>query len=420
MKTTTFKTNFLLGLIVSLLVFQVGCGDDEEVNDATSLIPVILSVSPTSGSPGDPVTITGTDLNGATTVNFGTITTSIITNTATEISTTVPEGASTGKVSVTTPGGTAVSAEDFEVIIVGAATVTSVSRISAQAGENITVTGTEMATVSSATIGGVEATVVEATETAVELTVGDSPLGLSTITLVNDGGSVTTSTDVLTFYVIEILPEFNETFDGEEVRFSSGGDAEITAFGISNVITGATRLPAAIQGNFYHIEGISDLDDSGSYTGQIGHSTQDAGYFADFFTVGSDVADYYYNVNVNFGALPTDYDDVMAGFRLRFDEGYDADGDGSTSDEYLEFRPTPSGLTDLGYAADENGWYALSISFDQFIESGPRDGAGSWAVYSADQMTRFALASRREHAGEYSLSFDNLFITKGGPYSFPE
>jgi len=160
MKTTTIKTNFLLGLIVSLLIFQVGCGDDEESNEATALIPVILSISPTNGAPRDPVTITGTDLNDATAVNFGSITSVIITNTATEITTTVPEDASTGKISVITPGGTAVSVDDFEVVIVGAATVASVSRISAQSGENITITGTEMSTVSSATIGGVEATVV--------------------------------------------------------------------------------------------------------------------------------------------------------------------------------------------------------------------------------------------------------------------
>ncbi|MGB3465989.1 MAG: hypothetical protein WBA74_11995, partial [Cyclobacteriaceae bacterium] len=191
-------------------------------------------------------------------------------------------------------------------------------------------------------------------------------------------------------------------------------------FGISNVIPSATLKPTEIQGNFYHLEGLSDTNDSGSYTGQVGHRQQDAGFFADFFEPGSDVVEYYYNVNINFGSLPTDYDDELAGFRLRFDEGYDADMDGSTSDEYLEFRPTPSGLTDLGYTADENGWYSLTISFDKFISSGPRDNAGSWDVYDVDQMTRFAIASRREYDGEYSLSFDNLFITRGGPYSFPE
>ncbi len=405
-------------LAIISLGFLSACDEDEGTTEP--LIPVILSISPESGEPGDQVTISGTDLANATRVTFGSVEANITSNTNSEIVTTVPEGASTGKVSVVTSGGTAVSTADFEVIIIGAATVTSVSRISAQAGENITLSGTEMTTVSSVSIGGVEATVVSATDTEVEITVGESPLGLSTFTVVNEGGSVTTSTEALTFYVIEVLPDFYDTFDRDTLVFSTGGDAEISAFGLSNAVQDATMLPAPFQGNFYHIEGQSDLDDSGSYTGQVGHRTQDVGFFADFFEPGSDITEYYYNVNLNFGTLPTDYDDVLAGLRLRFDEGYDADNDGSTSDEYLEFYPTPSKLSDLGYEMDENGWYALSINFDQFVESGPRDNAGSWAVYSVDQMTRYALASRREHAGPYSLSMDNIFITRGGPYSFPE
>ncbi|MEL7146476.1 MAG: IPT/TIG domain-containing protein [Bacteroidota bacterium] len=414
------KIRNILTLMLAVLVLATisSCGDDDQ--PSASRIPVILSVSPDSGSPGDQVTITGTDLGDATSVTFGNTEAMISSNTDTEIVTSVPEGASTGRVNVTTAGGTASSQSDFSVIIVGAPTVSSLSRISAQAGENIMISGTEMSTVSSVTVGGVAATVVGTTDTSVEITLGDSPLGLSTITLTNDGGEVTTSLDAVTFYVIEILPDFNDTFDGDTVYFSTGGDAEITAFGISNSIAGATRMPQAISGNFYHIEGESDLNDSGTYTGQVGHRTQDAGFFNTFFEPQSDVAEYYFNVNVNFGELPADYDDVMAGFRLRFDEGYDADMDGSTSDEYLSYRPTPSDLADMGFEKDENGWYQLSITFDKFIEGGARSNAGSWNVYDIDQMTRFAVASRRNYEGPYALSFDNLFITRGGPYSFPQ
>ncbi len=401
-----------------LLSLTMSCNEKDDDGDV--LIPVITSVSPESGEPGDAVTITGTDLSEATAVMFGTVEATITANTATEIMTSVPEGATTGKVSVTTAGGTAVSTADFQVIIIGAAGVESVSRISAQAGENVTLTGTEMSTVSAVSIGGVDATIVSTTESTVEITVGESPLGRSTFTVVNEGGSTTTSEEVIEFYVIEVLPDFNDDFDGEEYVFSSGGDAEITAWGVSNIIEGASRMPVAVNGNFYHVEGVSDLDDSGSYTGQVGHSQQDAGYFSDFFEQGSDVAEYYFNINMNFGTIPTDYDDVLAGLRLRFDEGYDADADGSNTDEYLEFRPTPSLLSDMGYEANADGWYQLSVSFDDMVESGPSGGAGSWDVYDVSTMTRFAIASRREHAGEYSLSLDNIFLTRGGPYSFPE
>ncbi|MFT5642242.1 MAG: hypothetical protein ACI9A7_002351 [Cyclobacteriaceae bacterium] len=86
---------------------------------------------------------------------------------------------------------------------------------------------------------------------------------MSTFTIENGVGSVTTSTDPLTFYVIKVLPDFNDTFDGDASYFSTGGDAEITAFEVSNVIIGATRMPAPFQSNLFHLEGESDLNDSG-------------------------------------------------------------------------------------------------------------------------------------------------------------
>ncbi|MGB3465814.1 MAG: IPT/TIG domain-containing protein, partial [Cyclobacteriaceae bacterium] len=148
-------TSVPLVLILCSFTLLFSCGDDDEPGLA---IPVILSVSQSSGSPGDVVTITGTDLAEATSVSFNGTAATITSNSDTEIVTTVPENATTGLISVVTEGGTAVSGSDFEVIIVGAATVTSVSRISAQQGENITLTGTDMSTVSQVTIGGEEAT----------------------------------------------------------------------------------------------------------------------------------------------------------------------------------------------------------------------------------------------------------------------
>jgi len=409
----------LVGLMALSTIMISSCGEEE----TEILIPVITGFSPISAEPGEDVTIAGTDLANATSVLFGTENAVIVSNTATQITATVPQNANTGKITVVTAGGTAVSQNDFEVIRVGAPLVNSVSRISALVGENVTISGTEMATVSSVQIGGVDATIVGTpTDDAVEVTVGDSPLGLSTITVTNEGGSTTTTTDAVEFYVIEIFEAFNDTFDGEDTQFSSGGDAEINAWGLNNDFETVpadytpAMVPNPVDGMFYHIEGVSDLDDSGTYTGQIGHSQQDPGTFADFFTPQSDIENYYYNIQVNWSGIPADYDDVLAGLRLRFRGGnYDTDGDGSFTDELMEYRPTPSKLADAGYQPDENGWYSLSIRFDDFLDSGI-----AWSEYDIDQMTDFAIASRRDHAGEYSMSVDNIFITKGGPLSFPE
>jgi len=77
--------------------------------------PTITAVSPTSGQVGTSVTLTGTNFTGATSVKFnGAAATFSITD-ASHISTSVPGGATTGAISVVTPGGTATSSGSFTV-----------------------------------------------------------------------------------------------------------------------------------------------------------------------------------------------------------------------------------------------------------------------------------------------------------------
>jgi Ca2+-binding RTX toxin-like protein len=78
--------------------------------------PTITSFDPTSGPVGTSVTITGTDLSGATSVTFNGVAATITSNTATEIVTTVPADATTGPIAVTTTGGTA-TGETFTVLV---------------------------------------------------------------------------------------------------------------------------------------------------------------------------------------------------------------------------------------------------------------------------------------------------------------
>ena len=67
--------------------------------------PVITSISPTSGPVGALVTIEGNNLAGAS-ASFNGVPTAISSDSATQLSTSVPQGATTGSVSVTTPSGT--------------------------------------------------------------------------------------------------------------------------------------------------------------------------------------------------------------------------------------------------------------------------------------------------------------------------
>jgi uncharacterized repeat protein (TIGR03803 family) len=74
-----------------------------------------VSFSPPSGPVGTPVTITGTGLAQATKVTFNGKSASFTPTSDTQISTSVPTGATTGKIKVTTPGGSATSATSFTV-----------------------------------------------------------------------------------------------------------------------------------------------------------------------------------------------------------------------------------------------------------------------------------------------------------------
>jgi uncharacterized repeat protein (TIGR03803 family) len=78
--------------------------------------PVILSFTPPNGPVGTSVVITGNSFTGATKVTFGGIAATAFTvNSYTQITATVPAGAVTGKIQVTTAGGTATSSGVFTV-----------------------------------------------------------------------------------------------------------------------------------------------------------------------------------------------------------------------------------------------------------------------------------------------------------------
>jgi uncharacterized repeat protein (TIGR03803 family) len=80
------------------------------------VLPTISGFTPANGPVGTPVTITGTALTQTTKVTFGGVAATTLTvNSDTQVTATVPIGAITGKIAVTTPGGTATSSTVFTV-----------------------------------------------------------------------------------------------------------------------------------------------------------------------------------------------------------------------------------------------------------------------------------------------------------------
>src|SRR5437899_3466048 len=118
--------------------------------------PTITSFTPTSGPVGTMVTISGTDFTGVTAVTFNGVNGDPFTVTsATAIQDSVPMGATTGPLSVTTTGGMATSASVFTVVNdatppavsitapVAGATVTGTITVSVSAADNVGVVGVQ-------------------------------------------------------------------------------------------------------------------------------------------------------------------------------------------------------------------------------------------------------------------------------------
>jgi uncharacterized repeat protein (TIGR03803 family) len=87
-------------------------------NKVFTVVPIILSFSPTSGKVGASVVITGSGLTQASKVTFGGVkATTFTVNSDSKVTATVPIGAKTGKIAITTPGGTATSSGTFTVTL---------------------------------------------------------------------------------------------------------------------------------------------------------------------------------------------------------------------------------------------------------------------------------------------------------------
>ena len=118
--------------------------------------PVITSISPNSGPVGTSVTITGRDLAGATEVRFnGAIASfNVFGN---QISASVPAGATTGPITVVTPGGTGVSSDLFTVTQTLPPVIASVSPASGPVGTQVIINGSNLAGATAVRFNGVDA-----------------------------------------------------------------------------------------------------------------------------------------------------------------------------------------------------------------------------------------------------------------------
>ncbi|MFJ5219457.1 IPT/TIG domain-containing protein [Streptomyces sp. NPDC088354] len=153
--------------------------------------PVLVSVSPNGGpsAGGTTVTLTGTDLSGATAVRFGTTAaTSYTVDSPTQITAVAPAGTGTVPVTVTTPGGTSNS---VFYSYVGAPVLTLLSPAlgPTAAGSGVTLSGTGLTTTTAVHFGAAPAAFTVLSDTAVAAVAPAGPPGAVSVNVTTPGGT---------------------------------------------------------------------------------------------------------------------------------------------------------------------------------------------------------------------------------------
>ncbi len=156
--------------------------------------PTVTSFSPTSGPIGTSVTINGTNFTGVQSVKFGgTSATTYTVNSTVKITATVPAGAPTGKIAVTTGSGTGTSAGSFTVTTAGAPRITGFWPGYGRTNATITITGSGFAGATSVKLGGVSASFVLVSGTSIRATVPAMRSGLYKWQVTTPGGTATSA-----------------------------------------------------------------------------------------------------------------------------------------------------------------------------------------------------------------------------------
>lgn len=150
--------------------------------------PTIAAFSPGAGPVGTSVVITGSKFTGTTGVTFNGINSAFVVNSSTQITATVPSGATTGPIRVVTPSGTGKSATNFDV----APTITSVTPLNGPPGTSVVIRGLTFKDVTSVQFGDLAATYIVNSLTKITATV---PTGAVTgrITVRTTSGSATST-----------------------------------------------------------------------------------------------------------------------------------------------------------------------------------------------------------------------------------
>jgi hypothetical protein len=237
-------------------------------------VPTIASFAPASGPVGATVTVTGTNLTGASAVTLnGVAVTGFTVVNATTLTFVVPAGATTGAVGITTTGGTATSTTPFTVTVpVPAPTIASFTPTTGGVGTTVTITGTNFTGATAVSIGTLAIpsfTVVSAASITLVLPTTTSAIS-GPLTVVTPGGTATSATNfnlVLAAQASQALPQLtvypNPATDFVRVELPQGGPLTVSLRDLlgrqvlAPVVLAPQqplRLPASLAAGVYLLE----------------------------------------------------------------------------------------------------------------------------------------------------------------------
>ena len=175
---------------VSGAVMGTGQAAGTIVNDDAGA-PSISGFSPARGGVGTIVTLQGSGFLRASSVRFNGRDARFTVDSNNVITATVPAGATTGRVTVVTPVGTATSAVDF--VVVARPVINKIAPKKGKVGGKMTITGQNFTGVTSVTINGVAASFTVVSDTKITAIVPDNAASAGRITVISPGGAATSA-----------------------------------------------------------------------------------------------------------------------------------------------------------------------------------------------------------------------------------
>ncbi|MFV0536387.1 MAG: glycan-binding surface protein, partial [Dysgonomonas sp.] len=216
-------------------------GLETNVGTITMVLPTVTSIAPNPVKGGGVLTIKGTNLDLVTNINFPNVdnAVNVVTKTATQLTINVPAEAADGEIVLNTNSGKTVEAAYTTV----KSTITNITPTSLVAGNDITITGTNLDLVRSVTFGGgVNVSITPTNAASFTVTVPTTATsGTVKLNLVNNASvtssvslNVTPSTNpVITIMPIKVRPSDIITVKGTNLNTVEAfyfGTAKVTSY----------------------------------------------------------------------------------------------------------------------------------------------------------------------------------------------